>query len=92
MDFVVRLPKTRKGFDSIWVVVDRMTKLAHFLPVKTTYGADDYARCYIHDLVRLHGVPLSIISDHGSQFTSYFLRSFQRGLGTKVHLSTTFHP
>ncbi|MCF6774896.1 transposase family protein [Corynebacterium sp. MC-12] len=92
MDFVVGLPKTRKGFDSIWVVVDRMTKLAHFLPVKTTYGAEEYARLYIHVLVRFHGVPLSIISNHGAQFTSHFWRSFQRGLGTKVKLSTTFYP
>ncbi|KAH0728122.1 hypothetical protein KY284_003987 [Solanum tuberosum] len=92
MDFVVGLPKTRKGFDSIWVVVDRMTKSAHFLPVKTTYGAEDYARLYIHDLVRLHGIPLSIISDHGTQFTSHFWKSFQRGLGTRVKLTTAFHP
>ncbi|PBO41486.1 hypothetical protein CKX42_26515, partial [Escherichia coli] len=92
MDFVVGLPKTRKGFDSIWVVVDRMTKSAHFLPVKTTYGAQDYARLYIHDLVRLHGIPLSIISDRGTQFTSHFWKSFQRGLGTRVKLTTAFHP
>ena len=92
MDFVVGLPKTRKGFDSIWVVVDRMTKSAHFLPVKTTYGAEDYARLYIHDLVRLHGIPLSIISDRGTQFTSHFWKSFQRGLGTRVKLTTAFHP
>ena len=66
------LPKARRAFDSVWVVVDRMTKLAHFLPVKTTYGAEDYARLYIHDLVRLHEIPLSIISDRGTQFTSHF--------------------
>ena len=66
MDFVVGFPKTRRGFDSIWVVVDRMTKSTHFLPIKTTYGAEKYARFYIHELVRLHGVPLSIISYRGS--------------------------
>ena len=92
MDFVVGLPKARRGFDSVWVVVDRMTKSAHFLPVKTTYGAEEYAKLYIHELVRLHGIPLSIISDRGAQFTSHFWKSFQRGLGTKVKLSTAFHP
>ena len=92
MDFVVGLPKARRGFDSVLVVVDRMTKSAHFLPVKTTYGAEEYAKLYIHELVRLHGIPLSIISDHGAQFTSHFWKSFQRGLGTKVKLSTAFHP
>ena len=66
MYFVVWLPKTRNDFDSIWVVVDRMMKSAHFLLVKSIYGAEEYARLYIHELVRLYGVPLSIISDHGA--------------------------
>ena len=92
MDFVVGLPRTRRQFDSIWVVVDRMTKSAHFLPVKTTFNAEEYARLYIQELVRLHGVPRSIISDRGTQFTSHFWKSFQRGLGTTVKLSTAFHP
>ena len=60
--------------------------------VKTTYSAKDYARLYINCIVRLHGIPLSIISDKGPQFTSHFLKSFQNGLGTQVNLSTTFHP
>ena len=72
MDFVVGLPKTKKDFDSIWVVVDRMTKSAHFIPGKTTYGAEKYARLCIHELVRLHGVPFSIISNCGAQFTLHF--------------------
>ena len=92
MDFMVGLPKTWKRYDSIWVIVDRMTKSAHFLPVKTTYNAEDYAKLYVKELVHLHGVPRSIISDRGPQFTSHFWKSFQRGLGTKVKLSTTFHP
>src|SRR5688572_5135990 len=92
MDFVVGLPKTRKNFDSIWVIVDRMTKSAHFLPVKTTYNTEDYAKVYIRELVRLHGVPRCILSDRGPHFTSHFWKSFQRGLGTKVKLSTAFHP
>ena len=70
MDFVIGLPPSRRHHDSIWVVVDRLTKSAHFLPVHTSYTTEDYARLYIRELVRLHGVPLSIISDRGTQFTS----------------------
>ena len=92
MDFFVGLPKTQKQYDSIWVIVDRMTKSAHFLPVKTSYRVDQYASLYIKELVRLHGVPLSIISDRGPQFTSHFWKSFQKGLGTSIKLSTSFHP
>ena len=76
MDFVVGLPKSKRQFDSIWVIVDRMTKSAHFLPIKTLYSAEDYAKLYIHEMVKLHGVPLSIISDRGTQFTSHFWKSF----------------
>ena len=82
MDFVIRLPRTTKGFDSIWVIVDRMTKSAHFLPVKATFNASQYARLYIDEIVKLHGVPISIISDRGSQFTSQFCRAFQEARGT----------
>ena len=62
------------------------------MPVRTTYSAEDYARLYIQEIVHLHGVPLSIISDRGAQFTAHFWRSFQKGLGTQVNLSTAFHP
>ncbi|XP_070025917.1 uncharacterized protein [Nicotiana sylvestris] len=79
-------------YDSIWVIIDRLTKFAHFLPVRTTYSAEDYAKLYIREIVRLHGVPLSIISDRGAQFTTHFWKSFQKGLGTQVNLSTAFHP
>ncbi|WMV13915.1 hypothetical protein MTR67_007300 [Solanum verrucosum] len=71
---------------------DRMTKSAHFIPVKVSYSAEDYAKLYLREMVRLHGVPLSIISDRGTQFTSQFWKSFQKGLGTRVKHSTTFHP
>ena len=63
MDFVTGLPWTVHGYDSVWVIVDRMTKSAHFLPVKTSYGAAKYAQVYMEEVVRLHGVPLSIVSD-----------------------------
>ena len=92
MDFVVGFPWTRMQNDSIWVIVDRLTKFAHFLPVKSTYLTEDYAKLYLNEIVNFYGIPLSIISDRGAQFTSHFWRSFQKGLGTQVKLSTDFHP
>ena len=74
------------------MIVDRMTKSYRFLAVKTTYSAKDYAKLYLTEIVRLHGVPLSIISDRGPHLTSHFWKSFQKGLGNQVYLSTTFHP
>ena len=72
MDFVIGLPPSQRHHDSIWVVVDRLTKSAHFLPIHTSYTTEDYGRLYIREPVRLYGVPLSIISDRGTQFTSQF--------------------
>ena len=92
MDFITGIPRTQWKYHSIWVIVDMLTKSAHFLPVRTTYSAKDYARLYVREIVRLQGVPTSIISYRGAQFTSNFWRSFQKGLGTQVNLSTTFHP
>ncbi|KAH0739400.1 hypothetical protein KY290_038105 [Solanum tuberosum] len=92
MDLIVGLPRTRRQHDSIWVIVDRMTKSAHFLPVKVSYSSEDSAKLYLREMVRLHGVPLSIISEHCTQFTSQFWKSFQKGLGTRVKLSMAFHP
>ena len=83
MNFFVGLPKSKRHFDSIWVIVDRMTKSSHFLPVNTSYSAKDYAKLYICEMVKLHGVPLSIISDRGTQFTSHFWKSFQKDLVLK---------
>ncbi|CAN4123906.1 unnamed protein product [Withania somnifera] len=91
MDFITGLPRSFHKFDSIWVIVDRLTKSAHFLPVKTNYTNEEYA-LYIKEIVRLHGVPISIISDRGAQFTAKFWKSFQKSLGTQVNLSTSFHP
>ena len=70
MDFIVGLPQTQKGYDSIWVVVDRLTKSAHFLPVNTIYRAKRYAELYINRISCLHGVPKTIISDRGTQFVA----------------------
>ena len=72
IDFIVGLPKTAKGYDSIWVVVDRLTKSAHFIPVKTGYKSHQYAELYIARIVSLHGIPKTIISDKGSQFVARF--------------------
>jgi len=92
MDFVVGMPCTQRNHDAIWVVVDRLTKSAHFLPLKTTLSADQLAELYIREIVRLHGVPLSIVSDRDTKFTSRFWRGFQSAMGTELNLSTTFHP
>ena len=72
MDFIVGLPKTSKGFDSIWVIVDRLTKSAHFLPVKSIHPTIQYAKMYLARIVSLHGVPKTIVSDRGTQFVSNF--------------------
>ena len=92
MDFVVGLPKTMGKYGSIWVIVDRLTKSAHFIPVKVTYNAEKLAKLSISEIVRLHGVPLSIISDRGTQFTSKFWKTLHAELGTRLDLSTAFHP
>uniref|UniRef100_A0A1J3DI19 RNA-directed DNA polymerase n=1 Tax=Noccaea caerulescens TaxID=107243 RepID=A0A1J3DI19_NOCCA len=91
MDFVTGLPKTTGNKDAIWVIVDRLTKSAHFLAIKKTDGADQLAQRYLDEIVRLHGVPVSIVSDRDPKFTSIFWQAFQKALGTKVHLSTAYH-
>ncbi|KAL2243599.1 UNVERIFIED_CONTAM: Transposon Tf2-12 polyprotein [Sesamum indicum] len=92
MDFVMGLPRTFRKHDAIWVIVDRLTKSAHFLPVRITDSLDKLAGLYISEIVRLHGVPVSIVSDRDPRFTSRFWESLQRALGTKLHFSTAFHP
>ncbi|KAL6956543.1 hypothetical protein U1Q18_052838 [Sarracenia purpurea var. burkii] len=92
MDFVIGLPRTHKGNNSVWVVVDRLTKTAHFLPVKNTYTIDQLAKIYLREIVRLHGVPATIVSDRDPKFVSRFWSSFQKAMGTELLLSTAFHP
>jgi len=92
MDFIVGLPKTQRGHDSIWVVVDYLTKVAHFIPVRTTYPGAKLAELYISRIVCLHGVPKRIISDRGSQFTSRFWEQLHDSLDTKLQFSTAYHP
>jgi len=92
MDFVGTLPKTVKGFDSIWVIVDRLTKSAHFVPMKTGMSVERLAEIYIDQVVRLHGIPSSIVSDRDPRFTSKFWESLQTALETKLRLSSAYHP
>ena len=92
MDFIVGLPKTSKGFDSVWVIVDRLTKSAHFLPVKTIYPTIQYAKMYLARIMSLHGVPKTMVSDRGTQFVSNFWKQLHSSLGTKLLYSTAYHP
>ena len=92
MDFVVGLPRSRAGFDAISVIVDKLTKSAHFLPVRTKFSLDRLAELYVNKIVRLHGVPVTIVSDRDPRFTSRFWPKLQNALGITLHFSTAFHP
>ena len=92
MDFVVGLPLIGRRHDSVWVIVDRLTKSAHFLPVRTNYSLDKLAELYIKEIVRLHGIHISIILDRDPRFTSIFCGKLQEALGTQLNFSTAFHP
>jgi transposase InsO family protein len=92
MDFITGLPRSNRGHDSIWVVVDRLTKVAHFILVKTTHNGRELADIYISRIVSLHGLPKTIVSDHGTQFTSHFWEKLHEALGTKLSFSTAYHP
>ena len=91
MDFIVGLPNTSQKHDSIWVIIDRLTKTAHFLPVHT-YSTKKYAEVYLDQIIRLHGVPKTIISDRGAQFVAHFWEQLQASLGTKLIRSSAYHP
>ncbi|GAU46468.1 hypothetical protein TSUD_402350 [Trifolium subterraneum] len=92
MDFVTGLPRNQKGEDSIWVIVDRLTKSAHFIAVKSTYKVSRYAEIFLEEIVKLHGVPVSIVSDRDPAFTSHFWRAFQKAMGTRIRMNTSNHP
>ena len=91
MDFVTHFPRTPWGHDVVWVIVDRLTKSAHFLAVRMTFTLERFYRLYIREIVRLHGVPVSIVSDRDPRFTAHFWKSFQKTMGTRLTMSTTFH-
>ena len=92
MDFVSGLPKSQQGHEMIWVIVHRLTKMAYFLPARLTDTLESLSRKYIREIIRLHGVPMSIVSDRDPRFTSQFWQSLQEALGTKLCFSTAFHP
>ena len=91
MDFVTGLPRTQRQHDAIWVIVDRLTKSAHFLPIIVEDSLEKLAQLYVDEIVRLHGVPVSIVSDRDPRFTSMFWPSLQAALGTRLLFSIAFH-
>ncbi|GJY47069.1 putative reverse transcriptase domain-containing protein, partial [Tanacetum coccineum] len=92
IDFVTKLSRTSSGHDTIWVIIDRLTKSAHFLPMRKDYKMERLARLYLNEIVARHSVPILIISDRDSRFTSRFWQSMQEALGTRLDLSTAYHP
>ena len=92
MNFLTRLARTLKGNDVIWVIVDRLTKSAHFLPYETGLTLDGLAKLNVDDIVRLHGIPRNIVSDRDSRLTARFWKIFQKAMGSELSFSTTFHP
>ncbi|GJY36987.1 putative reverse transcriptase domain-containing protein [Tanacetum coccineum] len=92
MDLVIKLPRSSSGYDAIWVIVDRLTKSAHFLPIREDYKTEKLARIYINEIVARHGMPVLIISDRDGRFASHLWQALQEALGTKLHMSTAYHP
>jgi hypothetical protein len=92
MDFIFGLPTTQSGYDSIWVIVDPFSKVAHFIPVKTMYKGAKLAELYIARIVCLHGVPTKIVSDRGTQFMSRFWEKIHEVMDTKLNFSSMYHP
>ncbi|GJV63198.1 putative reverse transcriptase domain-containing protein [Tanacetum coccineum] len=92
MDFVTKLPKMTNGYDTIWVIVDRLTKSAHFLPMRENDPMEKLIKIYIKEVVTRHGVPVSIISDCDGRFTSLFWKALNKALGTRLDMSTAYHP
>ena len=92
MDFVTHLPRTQRRHDTVWVIVDWLNKSAHFLAVRMTFTLQEFFRLYIREIVRLHGILVSIASDKDLKFTTHFWKSFQKAMGTQLTMSTVFHP
>jgi hypothetical protein len=92
MDFIIDLPNTSPKHDSIWVIIDRLTKTTHFIPVHTTYTIKKYAEVYLDQILRLHGVPKTIISNRGAQFIAHFWEQLQSSLETKLIRSSVNNP
>ncbi|GJT75791.1 putative reverse transcriptase domain-containing protein [Tanacetum coccineum] len=92
MDFITKLPRSKSGNDTIWVIVDRLTKSAHFLAIREDYSTEKLAKIYVDEIVARHGVPVSIISDRDGRFTSRCWQTVQKALGTRLDMSTAYHP
>ncbi|GJZ24657.1 putative nucleotidyltransferase, ribonuclease H [Tanacetum coccineum] len=92
MDFITKLPRTRSGHDAIWVVVDRLTKSTYFIAIREDFSTEKLAKVYLDKIVAHHGVPVSIISDRDARFTSRLWQTFQKALGTRLDMSTAYHP
>jgi hypothetical protein len=92
MDFIMALPRTQSEYDSTWVIVDRLTKVAHFIPVKTTYSGPQLAEMYMSRIVYLHGVLKKIVSNRGTQFTSKIWERMHETLDTQLRFSSAYHP
>ncbi|GLJ52905.1 hypothetical protein SUGI_1127050 [Cryptomeria japonica] len=92
MDFVVGLPKTKSRFDSIYVVVDRFSKMAHFIPCKVTHDFGHIAHLFFKEVIRIHGLPISIVSDRDAKFIGHFLKTLWQRLGTNLSFSSAYHP
>ena len=92
IDFVTHFPQTPQRHDAIWVIVDRLTKSAHFLVVRMTFALERFCWLYIREIVRLHGVLVSIVFDRDPRYTAHFWKSFQKAMGTRLIMSTAFHP
>jgi transposase InsO family protein len=92
MDFIVDLPRTQSGYDSIWVIVDWLAKVTRFIPVKTTYSGPQFIELYMSRIVCLHRVPNNIVSDKGTQFTSKFREKLHETLDTQLRFRSSYHP
>ena len=92
MDFVMGLSLSASKKNAIWVIVDRLTKLAHFLPIKDTKGVKKLAQSYVKEIVRLHRIPLDIVSDRDQKFQAHILKALQKAFGTKLNFSNSYHP
>jgi hypothetical protein len=92
MDFIVGLPRTRADYDSMWVVVGRLTKAGHFIPVKTSYSSAVLTELYMFWIICLHGVPKKVVTNLGTQFTSHFWQQLHEALGTHLNFRLNYHP
>ncbi|GKF99995.1 reverse transcriptase domain-containing protein [Tanacetum coccineum] len=92
MDFIIKLPKSSQGYDTVWVIVDRLTKSAVFVPMRETDPMEKLERMYLKEESMRHGIPVSIICDRDPRFASNFWRLLQKALGTNLDMSTVYHP